>query len=73
MIEVLESYESLVNKNIIHRDLRPSNIFFVPSSGKFVIGNLSRARLLRRNFESDLMSVCGVPDFSCEEMQLLMK
>lgn len=59
--EVFESYENLHNRNIIHRDIRPSNIFYVPSVGKFVLGNFSKSRVLRQTAPSDLMSVCGVP------------
>lgn len=54
-----------------------------------MIGNFSRARQVKPQppnavnantnanvnvvDTSDLMSVCGVPDFSCEEMERLMK
>ena len=57
----------------MHRDLRTRNIFYVPSTGKFAIGNFSKCRKIRSEVPSDLMSVCGVAEFSCDEVQELMK
>jgi serine/threonine protein kinase len=65
--EVLMSYQSLYEKNIIHRDLRPQNIFYVASTKRFAIGNLSRARYMRSfSSDDDLLTVEGIPHFSCK-------
>lgn len=66
--EVLESYEAIHNKNIVHRDIRPSNVFYCSTSGRFNIGNFSSSRLIRRNQENDLMTVCGVPYYSSNDV-----
>ena len=73
--QIFDSYQVLVEKNIVHRDIRPSNVFYSPASKRFMLGNLSVARLLRPNEDEendDLLTVCGIPNFSCSEVENLI-
>ena len=45
--QIFDSYQVLAEKNIFHRDIRPSNVFYSPISKRFMLGNLSLARFLK--------------------------
>lgn len=55
----------------MHRNIRPSNIFYVPRNQSYAFGNLRYGRFIDKN-EEDLMTVVGVPFFVEDTLEILM-
>jgi hypothetical protein len=62
--DVLESYMHLINKNVIHNDLKPDNVLLNPVVQKFVLCDFDQGIILdsTKPIEMNLHSICN--DFS---------
>ena len=62
--DVLESYMHLINKNVIHNDLKPDNVLLNPVAQKFVLCDFDQGIILdsTKPIEMNLHSICN--DFS---------
>lgn len=75
MHSILIGYESLNRKNIYHRDLRPSRIFYSKYKKEYLIGNLEEARVVMAvDLQKDaLLTPRGVPFFNSENVNEILR
>jgi serine/threonine protein kinase len=66
MRSILGGYETLNAKNIYHRDLRPSRIYYSKVKKEYLIGNLEEARVVMAVDlqQNALLTPRGVPFFN---------
>ena len=75
MHSILAGYESLNRKNIYHRDLRPSRIFYSKYKKEYLIGNLEEARVVMAiDLQRDAMlTPRGVPFFNSDNVNEILR
>ena len=64
-IDMCEALQVLMSRNMMHRDIKPGNIF-VNSEGNFKLGDFGEARILMSNTSS--MSVAGTYPYMAPEV-----
>jgi serine/threonine protein kinase len=72
---ILSGYESLNRRNIYHRDLRPSRIYYSKYKKEYLIGNLEEARIVMAvdMQQSAMLTPRGVPFFNSENVNEILR
>lgn len=72
MNQMIDAVHTLHKNRIVHRDIRPHNIFYSGSKGVFMLSGFGNSKVLSGK-QSETHSVVGVPYFSLPELKSYMK
>ena len=72
MGQTIQALDAIHSNRIVHRDIRPHNIFYSGSRGVFMLSGFGQAKVFTGK-PNETHSVVGVPYFSIPELKYFMK